>query len=154
MNNNDCPAKRIAVINGPNLNMTGVREVQYYGRTAMDEILDKLQKDGCSLQVFQSNHEGVLVDYIQSCYQTVDGIIINPAAFTINGYSILEALLTVEIPFIEVHMSNIFARGGWHSKSIFSPKSIGMLCGFKENTYQLALDALYGYLTWNNKNII
>lgn len=135
--------KSIAVINGPNMNCLGKREKQFYGERTLEQIEDSmicLGKEGnCNIIFFQSNGEDKIVNFIQQNFQRIDGIIINPAALTINGYSILEALNLFEIPFIEVHMSNIYNRESWHSKSIFSPYSLGTITGLQELVYTLAL---------------
>jgi 3-dehydroquinate dehydratase-2 len=98
------------------------------------------------LLFFQSNHEGDIVDFIQENLYLLDGVVINPAAFTKGGYSILDALTAIELPFVEVHLSNIVARGGWHAETIFAPKALGHINGFKGYVYNLGLQAIYNYL--------
>jgi 3-dehydroquinate dehydratase-2 len=140
----------IAVINGPNINLLGVREKMHYGNKTWDQIEAGLVKqfntNEIQLRFYQSNHEGKIVDFIQEQGKNIDGIVINPAAFTKMGYSILEAILAFETPFIEVHLSNIFSRGGWHQDSIFSEKAIGIIAGFRENSYSLAIEGMIHYL--------
>lgn len=140
----------IAIINGPNINILGIREPDVYGAETWETIALRLQKLadelGVKLLFYQSNHEGYIVDYIQENLTEIDGIIINPAAYTKNGYAILDALTTVDIPFVEVHLSNIFARGGWHAESIFAEKAIGQVIGFNGFVYDLGLMALHHFL--------
>lgn len=105
---------RILVINGPNLNMLGIREPEIYGRMTYQELVDyiveKAEEAHVEVEVFQSNHEGAIVDKIQQAYQQVDGIVINPAAYTHTSVAILDALKAVAIPAVEVHLSNVKSR--------------------------------------------
>ena len=105
---------KILVINGPNLNMLGIREPGIYGKQTFADLLDLLEETGKSLQIdieqFQSNHEGAIVDKIQAAYGCVDGIVINPAAYTHTSVAILDALKSVSIPTVEVHISDVDAR--------------------------------------------
>lgn len=141
---------KIAVINGPNINILGIREPEVYGQTSWSEIEKKLLALGKELRVelcfFQSNHEGILTDYIQQNLTNVDGIVINPAAFSKCGYSILDALTAVNLPFVEVHISNIFSRGEWHAETIFASRAVGLISGFQGDVYQLGIKALHNYL--------
>ncbi len=140
----------IAVVNGPNINILGIREPDVYGRENWDNIGLRLkglaQQLGVKLTFFQSNHEGCIVDFIQQNLDSLDGIVINPAAYTKTGYAILDALTSIDIPFVEVHISNIYSRGGWHAESIFSSNAKGLIIGFKGYGYELGLRALYNYL--------
>lgn len=145
--------KRIAIINGPNMNLLGVREAEHYGKETLKVIEDNLVKLAVELSIeltmYQSNHEGNIVDFIQENMMVLDGIIINPAAFTKSSYSILEALLAVNIPFIEVHLSNTYSREPWHAESIFSSKAVGNIVGLRAFVYELGLRGILNYL--NNK---
>jgi len=136
---------RILFINGPNLNMLGVREKEYYGSETLEEINTELSviasQEGVNVEFFQSNHEGELVDRIQQAYTKMDCIIINPGAYTHYSIAIYDALRTVQIPFIEVHMSNIYARESFRSKSLFSALSVGGIFGLGSMGYKLALKA-------------
>lgn len=136
---------RILFINGPNLNMLGVREKEYYGSETLEEINTELSviasQEGVNVEFFQSNHEGELVDRIQQAYTKIDCIIINPGAYTHYSIAIYDALRTVQIPFIEVHMSNIYARESFRSKSLFSALSVGGIFGLGSMGYKLALKA-------------
>ncbi|MDD4170626.1 MAG: type II 3-dehydroquinate dehydratase [Syntrophomonas sp.] len=136
---------RILFINGPNLNMLGIREKEYYGAETLEEINTELSaiasQEGVEVEFFQSNHEGELVDRIQQAYTKVDCIILNPGAYTHYSIAIYDALKAVQIPFLEVHLSNIYARESWRSKSLFSALSVGGIFGLGSMGYKLALKA-------------
>lgn len=138
---------KIAVMNGSNMNILGLREPKTYGTKSWEDIWQVLCKKAGQMELellyYQSNHEGDLVDFLQTHMKEIDGVIINPAAFTKTGYSILDALTARPIPFVEVHMSNIVARGGWHSESIFTSEAVGLIIGFGGHVYELGLEALY-----------
>jgi len=137
--------RQILVINGPNLNMLGVREKEFYGEKTLEQINTELliiaEREGIKLEFFQSNHEGELVDRIQQAYGNTDYIIINPGAFTHYSIAIYDALKTVQIPFCELHLSNIHARESFRSHSLFSPLAAGGIFGFGPLGYKLALQA-------------
>lgn len=145
---------KVLLINGPNLNLLGLREPEHYGHVTLQEIerevLDLGQTFAVDVIPFQSNHEGQIVDFLHLNGLSAHGVIINPAALTKAGYSILEALASIKVPFVEVHLSNIYARGGWHSESIFAASAIGQICGFRKDVYPLALRALISYLRDKN----
>lgn len=147
--------KKIAVINGPNINILGNREPGYYGTTTLPEIEAALVKIGCNLGYevvcFQSNYQGKIVDYIQDNYNKIDGVILNPAGFSKIGYPILDALTAYNLPFIEIHLSNIFAREKWHQESIFSNYSVGFISGLKSKGYELAIEGIIDYLEKREK---
>lgn len=135
---------RIAVVNGPNLNLLGQREPDVYGHTTLADIENHLSKvaeaAGCELQFTQSNAEHELIDYIQRAQQqNVDGIIINPAAFTHTSVALRDALLATEIPFVEVHLSNVHAREAFRHDSWFSDIAIGTITGLGAFGYEAAL---------------
>lgn len=142
--------KTIAIINGPNINMLGIREVQFYGHDEWKYIQKNIEDVSKELDVdllfFQSNSQGDIVDFIQENMFNISGIIINPAGYSSIGYPILDAIMIRNIPFIEVHLSNIFSRGEWHAKSIFAPKSVGQIVGFKGMGYELAVRAMIKHL--------
>ncbi len=142
--------KKIAIINGPNINILGRRETHIYGNEDWKSIQEKLNAIGKKIQVqlmfYQSNHEGDIVDFIQQNMDELSGIVINPAAFTKTGYSILDALKARPIPYIEVHLSNVVSRGGWHSKSIFTEEAVGFVMGLKGYVYILGLQSINYYL--------
>lgn len=140
----------ILVINGPNLNLLGIREPEIYGSQTLDDINRKLAADagklGFRLQQFQSNAEHEIVDRIQQAHGKVDFIIINPAAFTHTSVALRDALLGVAIPFIEVHLSNVDAREEFRSQSYLSDIAVGKIAGFGSYSYNLALLAAADYL--------
>ena len=136
--------KKILVLHGPNLNLLGTREPEVYGRTTLAEINDNLtqqaQKSGAGVSILQSNAEYALVERVQAA--RLDGtefIIINPAAFTHTSVALRDALAAVAIPFIEVHLSNVFAREAFRKESYFSDLAVGVISGLGASGYQLAL---------------
>ncbi|MBC8390229.1 MAG: type II 3-dehydroquinate dehydratase [Actinobacteria bacterium] len=135
--------KRVIIINGPNLNLLGKREEKIYGNISFEDIYSDLckysKKNDIELSYFQSNNEGLIVDKIQELINNMDFIIINPGALTHYSYSIHDAIVSSKISTIEVHISNIYSREEWRSKSVISPASIGILSGFGVNVYKLAL---------------
>lgn len=141
----------ILVLNGPNLNMLGIREVDVYGARSLNDINLELKelshKMGVKLEFFQSNHEGELVDEIQKAHRRVDFIIINPGAFTHYSIAIYDAFKAVNIPFIEVHLSNIYAREEFRRCSLLSPLAAGVIMGLGAYGYRLALEAAVNMLS-------
>mgnify|MGYP006347032777 CR=1 FL=1 len=142
---------QILVLNGPNLNLLGLREPGIYGRVSLAQIADELKNIatnlGADLEFMQSNHEGVLVDRIQECLTTpVDMIIINPAAFTHTSVAIRDALLPVAVPFIDIHLSNVHARKDFPQHSYFSDVAVGVICGLGAYGYQAALNYAINFL--------
>ena len=136
----------IAVLHGPNLNLLGTREPDVYGSYTLDSIhlrLAAVAKDfGVQLSAFQSNHEGELVDKIQSLRSDTQGIILNPAAFTHTSIAMRDALLAVDIPFIEVHLSNVYKREAFRHHSYFSDIAVGCVVGLGSQGYEFALRSL------------
>ena len=142
---------KILVLNGPNLNLLGTREPEHYGATTLDEIVDVLRNQselvGVQLGDFQSNAEHELVGKVQDApSEGIDFIIINPAAFTHTSVGLRDALQAVGIPFIEIHLSNIFAREEFRKKSFFSDIAVGVISGLGSVGYELALTAAVRYL--------
>ena len=135
--------KTIAIINGCNLNLLGTREPEVYGATTLPQLEAELTQLAQSLSVNalfkQSNHEGELIDYIQSLRGKACAIIINPGAFTHTSIALRDALLAVAIPFVEVHISNIHAREAFRQHSYLSDVAVGTICGFGVAGYGLAL---------------
>jgi 3-dehydroquinate dehydratase-2 len=140
----------IAVLNGPNLNLLGQREPEVYGRTTLPEIeamvRDAARAQGADLEWFQSNHEGALVDAVQGLRGRVDGALINAAALTHSSLALRDAVLAVRVPFVELHLSNIFAREPERRHSVIADQAIGLVAGFGAQSYLLALQALVGRL--------
>ncbi|WP_350585922.1 type II 3-dehydroquinate dehydratase [Pseudoalteromonas sp. RB2-MNA-CIBAN-0110] len=135
----------LLVINGPNLNMLGKREPDKYGFQTLSEIMEELTSAANSLDVeltyFQSNSEQALIERIHDAWQAVDYIIINPAAFTHTSVALRDALLSVDIPFFEVHLSNVHAREAFRHHSYFSDVAQGVICGLGAMGYHAALNA-------------
>ena len=143
--------RKIMVIHGPNLNLLGVREPEHYGQISLELINRQLAEishaRGISLETFQSNSEAEIVECIQRLIESpVDFILINPAAFTHTSIAIRDALVAVRIPFIEVHLSNVFAREPFRHRSYFTDKALGLICGLGPHGYELALAAALHYL--------
>ena len=135
---------RILVIHGPNLNLLGKREPEVYGHLTLNDInqslIEQAKQQDCSLDTFQSNHEGAIVDRIHLAQeQGVQFIIINPAAYTHTSVALRDALLGVNIPFIEVHLSNVFAREPFRRHSFFSDAAVGVISGLGPQGYELAV---------------
>jgi 3-dehydroquinate dehydratase-2 len=141
---------RIAVLNGPNLNLLGQREPEIYGRTTLAEIEALVRQaasgDGVEIDWFQTNHEGALVDAVQQLRGRADGALINAAALTHSSLALRDALLAVKVPFVELHLSNVFAREPERRHSVIADLAIGIVSGFGAQSYLLALRALVGRL--------
>jgi 3-dehydroquinate dehydratase II len=142
---------RIAVLNGPNLNLLGDREPQLYGRVTLGEIETAIRAQAAVLGVecvwTQTNHEGELVEAIQRLRGTADGALVNAAAFTHTSLAVRDALLAAQVPFVEVHLSNIFAREPERQRSLLADLALGVVTGFGAESYRLALDGLVRHLT-------
>ncbi len=139
---------KILILNGPNLNMTGMREPNIYGRTGYEEMMAQVERAarsrGHETRVFQSNYEGALIDEIQRAWRdNFDAIIVNPGAFTHYSYALRDALSSVPMPAVEVHLSNIHAREEFRHRSVTAPVCIGQIAGFGAEGYILAMDALH-----------
>ena len=141
----------ILVLHGPNLNLLGSREPEIYGSITLSQINRSLEMDGKKLQVsvncLQSNHEGVLVDAIHNARGQYRGIIINAGAYTHTSIAIRDALAGVDIPTVEVHLSNIYTREEFRHYSYIAPIAIGQISGFGADSYRLGLQALVNYLS-------
>ena len=137
---------KIAVIQGPNINMLGIREQHIYGPMSMEQIHEQLKnaaaQNGVELEFFQSNLEGEIVDRIQECLGTVDGIMINPAAYSHTSIAIKDALSAVNLPVVEVHISNIYKREEFRQKSVTAGATTGVISGFGPFGYHMGLIAL------------
>ena len=140
----------ILLINGPNLNLLGTREPEIYGNKTLEQIesdLTKIAKDKrIDLDCFQSNHDGEIVDKIQESVNYYQGILINAGGFTHTSVSIRDALVGSKIPFVELHISNIFKREEFRKESYLTDKAVGIISGFGITSYFLALDGIINYL--------
>jgi len=140
----------IAVLNGPNLNLLGEREPEIYGRATLAEIeaatRERARALGVECSWTQTNHEGELVDAIQGLRGHADGALVNAAAFTHTSFAVRDALLAVRLPFVEVHLSNIFAREPERRRSLLADAAVGVVAGFGADSYRLGLEGLVGYL--------
>ena len=141
---------RILVMNGPNLNLLGMREPGVYGTDTLSSIEQRLRELADKLQVdvdfVQSNHEGVLIDQIHSAVEQYAGILINPGAFTHYSYAIRDAIASVQLPCVEIHLSNIYARETFRHESVIAPIAVGQISGFGAHSYELGLQALVQHL--------
>lgn len=139
------PQARVLALHGPNLNLLGSREPEVYGRTTLADIHTAMEAraraDGVQVESFQSNHEGQLIDRIQAAAaEGVGFIIINPAGYSHTSIALRDALAAVDIPFVEVHLSNIHAREAFRHHSYFSDRAIGVICGLGAYGYMAALE--------------
>jgi len=139
-------AKPILVLNGPNLNMLGVREPAVYGAETLEDVRQRTEaaarKAGLEVDFRQTNHEGELVTWIQEARQTAAAIIINAGAYTHTSIALLDALTASELPVVEVHLSNIYRREPFRHTSYISPVAVGVICGFGPKGYELAVEAV------------
>lgn len=136
--------KKIIIINGPNLNLLGLRETEIYGKTSFNEYYVSLKQKYNNVQIdyFQSNIEGEIINKIQDVGFTYDGIILNAAAYTHTSIGIADAISAITTPVIEVHISNIYSREKERQTSLISKNVIGIICGFGLKSYDLAIDSL------------
>jgi 3-dehydroquinate dehydratase-2 len=141
---------RILLINGPNLNLLGLREPEVYGRETLADIVSALRsfasERNVELSDFQSNSEGELVTAIHGARETVDGIVLNPGAYTHYSIAIRDAIAGVSLPVVETHLSNIHAREPFRKESVLAPVCVGVVAGFGRHSYFVALDAILRYL--------
>ena len=140
----------ILLLNGPNLNLLGTREPEIYGKRTLNQIENELcqiaKKRSINLECFQSNHEGEIVEKIQQSINHIQGIMINAGGFTHTSVAIRDALIGSNIPFVELHISNIFNREDFRKESFLSDKAIGLISGFGIKSYFLAFEGITGYL--------
>lgn len=138
--------KKILVINGVNLNMLGVREPEVYGKATLKDLHEMIEgwakEVGCEVTCVQSNYEGEICEKIHQAYGVYDGIVINPAAFTHYSYAIRDALSSVRIPAVEVHISNVHKREAFRDNSVIVPECMGQVCGLGYKGYKYAMEAL------------
>lgn len=137
---------KIMLLNGPNLNMLGIRQPEVYGRTTLADIearfTEKAKTLGFTVECVQSNSEGALIDAIQSCYGRIDGIVLNAGAYTHYSYAIRDAIASVSLPVMEVHLSDIHAREEFRHISVIEPVCKKQICGLGEDGYYIALEEL------------
>ncbi len=143
---------RIGVLNGPNLNLLGKREPEHYGHCTLSEIESQLRDRASDasrdvkIVFFQSNEEAALVDWVQQMAPSLDGFLVNAAAFTHTSVALRDALAGARRPFVELHLSNVHAREPFRRRSVIADLAVGVVAGFRENSYLLALDGLLDYL--------
>ena len=149
---------KILVINGVNMNMLGIREPEKYGTMTLKDLEKELYAYsfglGIDIETFQSNFEGEIVEKIQNAYGNYTGIVINAGAYTHTSIAIRDAISSVNIPTVEVHMTNIYKREEFRHHSYLSDVCVGQICGFGINSYKLGLKAVVDYLNNDNKNIL
>ena len=140
----------LLILNGPNLNLLGTRQPEIYGHATLQDVeklcQDKADTADIHIQFEQSNHEGALVDWIQAAKAKHDGIILNAGAYTHTSIALFDALTSIELPAIELHVSNVFSREPFRHQSYISNIAIGVICGFGATGYPLAMDAMLGHL--------
>lgn len=136
--------RRILLINGPNLNLLGTREPHLYGSTTLDDVVNSAEAQAsnldATLEAFQSNHEGAIVDRLHEARGNVDAVVINPGAYTHTSVAIRDALLGVDIPFVEIHVSNVHAREEFRRHSYLSDKAQAVICGLGVYGYTAAVE--------------
>lgn len=141
--------KKVLVINGPNLNLLGEREPGIYGNDTYealcDLIMDKAESLGVKCEVFQSNHEGAIIDKLHMARKNFDGVVFNAGAYTHYSYAIRDAIAAIQIPVVEVHISNVFARDEFRKTSVIGPVCRGSISGFGFGSYLMAMEALVNY---------
>ncbi|WIV11298.1 type II 3-dehydroquinate dehydratase [Proteiniborus sp. MB09-C3] len=141
---------KILIVNGPNINLLGIREKGIYGNTSYEMLCEKLKENAKELSldidIIQSNIEGEIINYIQNALRTYDGVIINPGAYTHYSIAIYDAIKAVNIPTIEVHISNIYNREEYRRKSVIAPACIGQISGFGIYGYTMAMIGMKNYL--------
>ena len=139
-------AHKILVLNGPNLNLLGTREKSIYGADTLDTIISDLRayglEKGVEIEAFQSNSEGALVDAVHAARGSAEGIVFNAGAYTHYSIALRDAIAGVQLPVVEVHISNVHAREEFRHKSVLAPVCLGVIAGFGRNSYFLGIDAL------------
>ena len=142
--------RKLLLINGPNMNMLGIRQPEIYGSDTLETIekltVERAESLGCECECFQSNYEGAIVEEIHRAYGRIDGIVMNPAAFTHYSYAIADAISAVAIPTIEIHMSDIHSRESFRHNSVILPYCIGQVAGLGKESYGVGVEKLIAHL--------
>jgi len=142
---------RVLVLNGPNLNLLGEREPHLYGSMTLEEIIGQMRQHAATRQIeiehLQSNHEGALIDALHQARGRIHGVILNAGALTHTSYALRDAIAALQIPTVEVHLTNIYAREEFRRHSVIAPVCVGQISGFGAHSYLLALDALHAILS-------
>ncbi|MGM9551084.1 MAG: type II 3-dehydroquinate dehydratase [Clostridia bacterium] len=141
---------KLLLINGPNMNMLGIRQPEIYGHDTLETIenltVSKAKELGCEMDCFQSNHEGAIIDTIHGAYGKYDGIVINPAAYTHYSYAIADAISAVGIPTVEIHMSDIHNRESFRANSVTLPYCISQVAGYGKESYAMGVEKLVEHI--------
>jgi len=142
---------RVLVLNGPNLNLLGEREPHLYGSATLDAIMEQVRQHAATRQIeiehLQSNHEGALIDALHQARGRIHGVILNAGALTHTSYALRDAIAALQIPTVEVHLTNIYAREEFRRHSVIAPVCVGQISGFGAFSYLLAVDALHAILS-------